>query len=185
MKRSARKTDSDRPSNEALRERLDFDDARLVGECDVQIYKASGPGGQHRNKVSSAVRLCHRASGLVAIGSESRSQHENKARAIRRLREAFALAVRVPVSTDFVWPDTVEIANARLRVNEKNPAYHHVVAIVLDAFAQQGGKLKEAAAELKLTPSGLVKFLWEHRKAWREVAQMRARAGLGSLRPPK
>jgi len=172
-------------SPEQLRARLDYDDAALLAECDVQHYKASGPGGQHRNKVTSAIRLQHRPSGLVVTGTESRSQHENRARAVRRLREALALAFRVPVPLEPRWPENVQIRAGRLRVNEKNPALHHVIALVLDAFAQFDGDLKSAAAALGLTSSGLAKFVWEHPKAWREVQRIRAVAGRPPLRNPK
>lgn len=52
-------------------------------------YKASGPGGQHRNKVSSAMRVTDLDSGLSVTASESRSQHQNKATAIKRLHQLF------------------------------------------------------------------------------------------------
>jgi hypothetical protein len=169
-------------TSEQLRRRLDFADDKLVAECDTHLYKASGPGGQHRNKVTSAVRLCHRASGLHATGTESRSQHENRARAIKRLREAIALSARVPLPAEIVWPENVQIPSGRLRVNEKNPAITQVIALVLDSFAHHGGEPKEAATALGLTTSGLVKFVYEHRKAWREVAHMREKLGLKPLR---
>src|SRR5919109_1969460 len=69
-------------------------DAQLLGQCEVDTYRASGPGGQKRNKTSSAVRLRHPPSGLLVIAEESRSQHENRARALRRLRQALYLKVR-------------------------------------------------------------------------------------------
>lgn len=170
---------------EQVRQRLDFTDPQLLAECETHLYKASGPGGQHRNKVTSAVRLVHRPSGLHATGTESRSQHENRARALRRLREAIALSARVPLPKEIVWPENVQVPNGRLRVNEKNPAIHHVIALVLDAFAEHGGEPRPAAAALGLTSSGLVKFLYEHRKAWSEVAHMREKAGLRPLHAPK
>src|SRR5947208_16187820 len=71
-------------------------DAQLLAQCEVDTYRASGPGGQKRNKTSSAVRLRHQPSGLIVIAEESRSQHENKARALRRLRRALWLQIREP-----------------------------------------------------------------------------------------
>ena len=56
-------------------------DDQLLAQCQVDTYRASGPGGQKRNKTSSAVRLRHPPSGLLVIAEESRSQHENRARA--------------------------------------------------------------------------------------------------------
>ena len=69
-------------------------DAQLLAQCEVDTYRASGPGGQKRNKTSSAVRLRHPPSGLIVIAEESRSQHENRARALRRLRQALYLKLR-------------------------------------------------------------------------------------------
>ena len=66
----------------------------LLSQCDVDTYRASGPGGQKRNKTSSAVRLRHLPSELMVIAEESRSQHENRARALRRLRQALYLKLR-------------------------------------------------------------------------------------------
>src|SRR5204862_8008124 len=71
-------------------------DDQLLRQCDVDTYRASGPGGQKRNKTSSAVRLRYLPSGTLVIAEESRSQHENKARALRRLRKHFCLKLREP-----------------------------------------------------------------------------------------
>src|SRR5271166_6954741 len=72
----------------------DLSDPQLLEQCAVDTYRASGPGGQKRNKTSSAVRIRHPASGLIVIAEESRSQHENKAKALQRLRQAFFLRLR-------------------------------------------------------------------------------------------
>src|SRR5438874_10356753 len=76
------------------------DDTRLLSQCEIDTYRASGPGGQKRNKTSSAVRLRHLPSGLIVIAEESRSQHENKAKALRRLRQAFMLKLREPIAEE-------------------------------------------------------------------------------------
>src|SRR5438128_11555587 len=69
-------------------------DPQLLAQCAVDTYRASGPGGQKRNKTRSAVRLRHPPSGLIVIAEESRSQHENRAKALRRMRQALYLKVR-------------------------------------------------------------------------------------------
>ena len=67
---------------------------RLLAECDVETYRGSGPGGQHRNRRDSAVRLTHRPTGIVVTATERRSQHQNKSVALERLAEKLAARSR-------------------------------------------------------------------------------------------
>jgi protein subunit release factor B len=62
-------------------------DDDLLGECEVDTFRASGPGGQHVNKTETAVRLKHLPTGVVVTCRESRSQYRNKATCLRKLRE--------------------------------------------------------------------------------------------------
>jgi ribosome-associated protein len=59
--------------------------AALKRECQVDIYTGPGPGGQHRNKTRTAVRLHHRPSGLVVTATERRSLLQNMEAAFERL----------------------------------------------------------------------------------------------------
>src|SRR5947208_17010528 len=82
-------------------------DAQLLTQCEVDTYRASGPGGQKRNKTSSAVRIRHLPSGMIVIAEESRSQHENRARALRRLRQALFLQLREELAAESLSLDAI------------------------------------------------------------------------------
>ena len=65
-------------------------DEDLLRECEVETFRASGPGGQHVNKTETAVRLRHLPSGVVVTSRQERSQHRNKELCLRKLREKVA-----------------------------------------------------------------------------------------------
>ena len=66
-----------------------------VNDADIrmEVFRASGAGGQHVNKTSSAVRLIHEPTGLVASSQEERSQLQNRERALGRLKAMIAAKV--------------------------------------------------------------------------------------------
>ena len=65
-------------------------DEELLAQCEVQAHRASGPGGQHRNKAETAIRLVHGPSGVTAEGKDERSRTQNLGAALARLREKLA-----------------------------------------------------------------------------------------------
>jgi hypothetical protein len=170
-------------SPSALRLRLDYSDERLRSECSVHTHRTGGPGGQHRNKTESAVRLHHRPSGLVVTGQERRSQHQNTANALERLREALAIGFRAPLPPAVAWPPTVSIRDEKLRVSPENAGYFHALGLALDALATYGGVVQDAAAYLGVTASSLAKFLHANPRAWTAAQAIRSAAGLPPLRP--
>lgn len=67
----------------------------LERACDLEFFVAGGPGGQHRNKVETGVRLTHLPSGVVVTATERRSQSANREAAYARLAEKLEAMQRV------------------------------------------------------------------------------------------
>jgi ribosome-associated protein len=68
----------------------------LEREVRVDVFRASGPGGQHVNKTESALRLTHAPSGVVVIARDSSSQHRNREIAFERLAQRLERLNHVP-----------------------------------------------------------------------------------------
>jgi hypothetical protein len=168
---------------------LALPDDELLRQCEVDTYRASGPGGQKRNKTSSAVRLRHLPSRLIVIAEESRSQHENKARALRRLRQALALKLRARLNDAELQLITQksEITRAknaagRLDVGRKDPRFWSAAAIVLDVLDVALGRVHDAAEALGVSTGNLIDFLQTDPKVWAEVNTLRQKHGHKTLR---
>jgi RF-1 domain len=166
-------------------------DQQLLAQCALDTYRASGPGGQKRNKTSSAVRLRHLPTGLIVIAEESRSQHENRARALRRLRQALYLKIRddLPVESLTLgkmaaYPAYHEARNAagRLDLKRKDPRYWPAVGVVLDVLQAVAARVSDAAAALGVSTGNLIDFLSSDPKVWEQANVLRARFGQKPLR---
>jgi protein subunit release factor B len=70
-----------------MHQKFDTDPVTLKKQVLIETYRSSGPGGQRKNKVETAVRLKHLPSGIRVIATEHRSQAENRKLALERLRE--------------------------------------------------------------------------------------------------
>ena len=166
---------------------LALDDAVLLRQCEVDTYRASGPGGQKRNKTDSAVRLRHLPSGQIVIAEESRSQHENKARALKRLRAALALRLREPIDPAAPPPELVRRARdgaGRLTVPRRHEDYWPVMALLLDALAAAHGEVRRAADMLGLSTSRLSAAVTADDKIMAEANRIRREHGLKPLVRP-
>ena len=173
---------------------LALDDAALLAQCEVNIHRASGPGGQHRNKVSTAVRLLHRPTGISAQACDSRSQHENRRRALQRLRMNLACRVRRPLAAEaLVVPEVVRSclhavpggsggAERRLQVGRKDRRFWPVAQFLLDLLEACDGRLAGAAGRLGISTSNLVSVLAQDRHLLGAAQELRRRHGRGPIK---
>lgn len=151
-----------------------LDDEALARQCEITFCVGSGPGGQKRNKSASFVRVRHRESGCTASDCTERSQHRNRANALRKLRLELALNFR-EASAPLPRPECAL----------QSPDYPLYLAIVLDHLAESGFDHRAAAQQLGCTPSSLLKKLFRDPVLWPRVQTERARRGLASLHAPK
>jgi hypothetical protein len=166
---------------------LASDDA-LIAQCEVDRYRASGPGGQHRNKTESAVRLRHQLTGTSAIGEDSRSQSENKLHAVRRLRAAIALEVREPVQLDGYVPPArlaafVAAGTAPLGAKTRlTGAYWAAIGELLDLLVAGQLEIGATAQRLGITTGALSKLLLHDEHVARVVNDLRRAKHMRPLR---
>src|SRR4051812_3832865 len=158
-------------------------DPQLLAQCDADTYRGPGPGGQKRNKTDSAVRLRHKPTGLIVIAGESRSQHENRTRALKRLREALAVRIRHEV-TDATL-DAVRACidkSGRLNVGKRDARYLPAAGALLDLLVAHAGSVGDVAKRLGLTTGNVSKFLTGDEDVMTEANRIRAAFGLKPLR---
>jgi seryl-tRNA synthetase len=159
-------------------------DEALLEQCEFGRGRGAGPGGQHRNKVETAVTLTHRPTGISAQAGERRSQIENKRMALRRLRLALATLHREPVPIGEIGSDLwhARRKGSRLVISSRHRDYPAMLAEALDAIADGKWGTKKASIRLEVSASQLLKLVKEHPPALSMWNEQRAARGLRPLR---
>ncbi len=169
----------------------------LLSQCEVTTRRRSGPGGQHRNKVETGVVLAHRPTGVTAQASERRSQAQNRAVALFRLRLQLALDVRTPAAANGDAPVASDARalsmppsplwcsrcrGGRITVSAEHEDFPALLAEALDAVHAQDFEMPAAAAALGCSATQLVRLLAQEARALLAVNAGREARGLRPLR---
>lgn len=147
---------------------IDFirlNDQELQRKCRMDIYKATGKGGQKKNKTSNAVRLT--LEHLSVTASASRSRQDNISRAVKKMRLAIAMDLsdssenRSGLSE---LPGELKnyVSKGLIRINEKNPAFPYFSGVLFDIYLDCEGDVKIVAERLGTSSSQIHRFFSSH-----------------------
>jgi hypothetical protein len=162
-----------------------LEESDLLRQCEFTNGRVGGPGGQHRNRVETAVFVLHRPSGIEAQATERRSQVENRRNAIKRLRRRLASHVRTLVSRDVhqcsaLWQRRRQ--GNKLTVNPDHEDYPGLLAEALDLVVARRYDVAGAAALLGITMSQLSRLVHHDKGAFAKMNAGREACGLPPLR---
>ncbi len=160
-----------------------LDDVALLRGCTTTTGRVSGPGGQHRNRVETAVFMTHTATGVSTQGTERRSQCENRAAAIKRLRLCLAVQVRVLPSHPFV-PSALWCSRRRERrlvISVDHADYPVLLAEALDLVTAMRFDVGSAAEQFEVSTSQLVRLIRMDKAASVRFNEGRKSVGLRPL----
>jgi hypothetical protein len=156
----------------------------MLADCEIQRTRRGGPGGQHRNKVETAVVITHQPTGVQGAASERRSQDLNRQAALQRLRVNLALEVRQPNEPGYVTSEiwNSRVHNGKIAVSAEHADFPALLAEALDRLAACDWDVTTAAAQLAITSSQLIKFLQREPQASLLMNRERAARQLRPLR---
>ncbi|KAJ9559956.1 hypothetical protein OSB04_005116, partial [Centaurea solstitialis] len=161
------------------REFLTISDEKLMSQCEMDTYKSSGPGGQHRNKRETAVRIKHLPTGIIAQASEDRSQHKNRASALARLR----IRNTIDLETYTPPPELLQILPAKStirgsecgpQIGPNNPKFSLGMQALLDLVFAVEGSVADAARKLGLSTGALSRLILSDDSLRQAVNEFRA-----------
>lgn len=162
-----------------------LDEESLLKHCTITRGRASGPGGQHRNKVETHITVEHKPSGIDAQAGERRLAKENRSVAIRRLRLKLAMSLRVEVPAGDIrsalWKQ--RCVKKRIVCNPKHRDYPSLLAEAFDVIDACSFDMKKASIRLGCSATQLTRMIVDHPPAFDMLNQSRQDHGLHRLRP--
>lgn len=162
-----------------------LDEKSLLNQCEISTGRGSGPGGQHRNKVQTGIRIMHLPSEIESRATERRELQVNRSRAIFRLRLKLARKVRTYVGRDNHRPSELWSSRrqgTKIPVNSKHEDYPALLAEALDVIVARKYDVAGAAGVLGVTMSQLTRLVRQEPPAISEVNRGREAIGLPRLR---
>ncbi|MFN9718865.1 MAG: peptide chain release factor family protein [Planctomycetota bacterium] len=156
---------------------------QLLEQCVVRRSRHTGPGGQHRNKVETAIEIVHTPTGLTTFAAERRSQEANRQVAVFRLRVLLAVQLRCVRSTEVMPSDmwNARCRDAKILCSERHMDFPAMLAEAMDAIDAKEYDVRRAAAALGCSTSQLVRFVAKIPEALAEVNLQRSQRGLHRL----
>ena len=178
---------------------LALSDQDLLRQCTVTTQRGSGPGGQHRNKVETGVRIIHEPTDVRAEAFEERCQFSNKATAVKRLRMKLALSLRATVAVPPLAPTTdgetppspfsipPQLAAILPSAKNRQLGPNHVdfpkgLSVLLDVLSAVSWSPAAAAKIIGCSTSQIVKIVAHQHASLALVNTERAKLGMGPLK---
>ena len=149
---------------------LSMSDEMLARYCKLEFFKATGNGGQKRNKTSSAVRVTLEEYGVSAEDCSERSQHRNRASALNKLRRRIAYQLR----EEFVPFE-------RRECSLEHAEYPLYMAKLLDLLFSCEWDYRVAAEKMGVSSSGMLKTIARDPELFTYYNNMRRSAGLPAV----
>jgi len=137
-------------------------DSDLKKSCRMDVFKATGHGGQKKNKTSNAIRLT--LEHLSVTYTASRSKTENISSAFKKLKMSIALDIsagRENCHLNQTYPTDLfqYFQKGSININAKNPVFPVVIGMIVDNFIKYQGNYKSVSEALKVSTSQLRKFI--------------------------
>lgn len=160
-------------------------DEAILADCTLERGRIGGPGGQHRNKVETAITLTHTPTGQSAQAGERRSPKDNQRMALRRLRLAIATHVRLAVPAGEIrsemWLQRTK--GGKIAINPDHRDYPTMLAEAMDVVWAARMDIRKAAARLQVSRTQLVRMIAKHPAALAEMNAARVARRLRPLHP--
>lgn len=154
----------------------------LMHDCVLVRGRASGPGGQHRNKVETHVTIRHLPTGIEAQAGERRLAKENQSVAMKRLRLLLAMHVRVEVPRGEIrsplWKSRCKAR--KIVCSPKHTDFPTMLAEALDVIDACGYDMRIASSRLECSASQLLRLVADHPPA---IVKFNDERRLRSMRP--